>query len=183
MATVALIAGAGLIVTSQIKQGQIAAAQGKLDDKIAQRNKQALTRQAKAERDAAAIEEGRIARKSRIIQARLAVGAAKSGIGLEGASLESLTEAAFQFSLGRNLTLRRGLLRSRELIQRGKIVSAEGRFAKRIGKQKRTAFFTSAAGTALFAGSQLGGGTTQTTSTTLNRSTTNIGQNLPVSAF
>lgn len=130
----------------QIKEGQIAAAQGKLDDKIAQKNQQALNRQAKAERDAASIEEGRIARKSRIIQARLAVGAAKSGIGLAGASLESLTEAAFQFSMDRNLTLRRGLLRSRELIQRGKIISAQGKFAKVIGKQKRTASFIKAGG-------------------------------------
>jgi hypothetical protein len=145
----------------QIKEGQIAAAQGDFAKKVAIRNQQALNRQAKAERDAAAIEEGRIARKSKLVQARLTAGGAKSGISLAGASLESLTDAAFQFSMDRNLTLRRGLLKSRGLIQRGKIIASQGRFAKTVGRAKRTAAFIKAAGSfaSTFDGGPSGGST------------------------
>jgi hypothetical protein len=165
-----------LIGLGQIKEGQIAAAQGKFADKIAQRNQRALERQAKAEVEASKIEEARIARRSKIVQAQLAVGQFKSGIGLAGATIESLTDAAFQFSLDRNLTLRRGLIRSRELIQRGKIIRSEGKFAKVIGKQRRTAAFFKAG--ASFA-SQFGGGTAPTTGTPAS---TNIGTSGSVSS-
>jgi hypothetical protein len=163
MATALLIGGAGLAVAGQIKQGQIAAAQGKFEQKIAARNQQALNRQAKAEIDAAKIDESRISRKAKITQARLQVAGSKSGIGITGATLNALTDAAFQFSLDRNLTLRRGFLRSRELTQRGSILSAQGAFAKVVGRQKRTASFIKAGGTALFAGSQFNFGKTPPT--------------------
>lgn len=139
---------------AQIKEGQIAAAQGKFEQKIAARNQQALNRQAKAEKDAAAIDEQRISRKAKITQARLQVGQSKSGIGLKGATLNALTDAAFQFSLDRNLTLRRGMIRSRELIQRGNILSAQGAFAKVVGKQRRTASFIKAGASFAKAGEQ-----------------------------
>jgi hypothetical protein len=152
-----LLAGAGAVAAGQVQQGRIAKAQGDFAEKVAQRNQQSLERQAKAERDAASIDEERISRRSKIVQARLKVGSAKSNIGLAGASLDALSDAAFQFSLDRNLTLRHGLIRSRELLQRGKILSAEGKFASTVGKAKRTSAFISAAGTVLSAASKFGG--------------------------
>jgi hypothetical protein len=154
------LAGPTLTALGQVKQGQIAAAQGDFEKEIAAKNQQALERQAVAEQEASKVEEGRIARRSRLVQARLAVGQAKSGLGLAGATVDALADAAFQFSFDRNLTLRRGLIKSRELKQRGRIIAAQGRFAKTIGRQKRTAFFMAAAGSAL---SPLGGGSTPST--------------------
>jgi hypothetical protein len=156
MATALLIAGGGLAIAGKIKEGQIAAAQGDLEKEIQGRNQQALNRQADAEKAASKVEESRIARRSKIVQARLAVGVSKSGIGLAGASLEALTDAAFQFSLDRSLTLRAGLIKSRELRQRGGILAAQGRFAKTIGRQRRTSAFFSAAGTGLLTAGTLG---------------------------
>jgi hypothetical protein len=143
--------GGGIQALGQIKQGQIAAAQGDFEKEIQARNQKALNRQADAELAASKIEEERISRRSKITQARLKVGQSKSGIGLAGATINALTDAAFQFSMDRNLTLRRGLIKSRELRQRGAIMAAQGRFAKVVGREKRFAAFLGAAGT--FAGS------------------------------
>jgi hypothetical protein len=162
--TMAIVAGVALQAGGKVQEGQIAAAQGDLDKEIAIRNQQSLERQATAERAASKIEEGRVARKSRLVQARLEAGQAKSGLGLAGATVDALADAAFQFSFDRNLVLRQGLIRSRELQQKGKIIAAGGRFAKTLGRQKRTALFMSAAGSALSAASSFGGGTNPRTS-------------------
>jgi hypothetical protein len=158
--------GGVFTAAAQVKQGQIARAQGQFEEEIQERNQAALERQAAAEKEAASVEESRIARRSKIVQARLSVGQSKSGIGLAGATLSALTDAAFQFSLDRSLTLRAGLLKSRELIQRGKILRAQGKFADAVGRSKRDAFFLGAIGTALGSGpiSQSGPQTTQSTS-------------------
>ncbi len=149
MATAAIIGGGILQAFSQLKQGQIAEAQGKFQKQIAVRNKQALERQAKAERDAAAIEESRISRREKIVKATQRAAFAKSGGDLAGASLNVLADTAFQFSLDRNLTLRRGLFRSRELTARGGIFSAQGAFASTLGKQAKRASFIKAGSTVL----------------------------------
>jgi hypothetical protein len=152
--TLAAIGALG-VAAGKVKEGQIAAAQGDFEKEIAIRNQQSLERQATAERAASKIEEGRVARKSRLVQARLEAGQAKSGLGLAGATVDALADAAFQFSFDRNLVLRQGLIRSRELQQKGKIIAAGGRFAKTLGRQKRTALFMSAAGSAFGAASSL----------------------------
>lgn len=149
MATALLIAGGGLAAFGEIKKGQIAEAQGKLDKRIAVRNAAALARQAKAEQDAAAIEESRIARKEKIVKASQRVAFAKAGGGIEGASLSFLADTAAQFSFERNITLRRGLLRSRELLARGRIITAQGQFAKTLGKATKRASFIKAGGSVL----------------------------------
>ena len=131
----------------QFKEGQIAAAEGDFAKDVALRNQKALERQAKAERDAASIEEGRISRKGRFATASAIAQAGKTGGQLKNASLSALTDIAAQFSIDRNLVLRSRLLKSRELIQRGKIIAAQGRFAKVIGRQRRTAKFIQATGT------------------------------------
>ncbi len=156
MATALLIAGAGLLAVGQIKQGQVAAAQGKFAKQIALRNQAALERQAKAEQDVARIEERRVARKEKIIKAGQRTIVGKSGIGLAGATLSALTDTAFQFSLDRNLALRRGLFRARELVARGGILAAGGTFAKTVGRQQRTASFISAGGSVLTAAGTAG---------------------------
>lgn len=140
-AQTAMVAGGGLMAASAIQQGRIAAARGSFEKKLALRNQAALERQAKAEMEAARLEEKREARREKIAKAMQRAVVAKSGIGLAGATLSILADTAFQFSLSRNLILRRGLLRGRELTERGAITAASGRFASTIGRQERTASY------------------------------------------
>ncbi len=142
------------------KEGQIAAAQGRFDEQIALRdreialrNQKTLERQAKAEIAASRIEESRISRKGRFEVAAAIAQAGKSGGQLKNASLSALTDIVAQFFIDKNLALRRGLIRSRELKQRGVIIAAQGeitaakgRFARTIGRQRRTAKFIQAGG-------------------------------------
>lgn len=146
----AAIIGAGALQAfGAIKEGQIAEAQGKFAKDIAIRNQQALERQAKAERAAASIEESRVARKEKIVKAQQRAIIGKSGVGLAGATLSLLADTAFQFSLERNLILRRGLIRGRELRERGRIELAKGRFARTLGIEAKRLSFVKAGGSIL----------------------------------
>jgi hypothetical protein len=137
-----LIAGGGMMAAGAIQEGRIARAQGRFEQQIALRNQQALERQAKAEMEAAGIEEARVARQEKIAKARQRAVIGKSGIGLAGATLSVLTDTAFQFAMERNLILRRGMVRARELRERGQITAAQGRWAKRMGTQaERLSYF------------------------------------------
>lgn len=120
-----------------IREGQIAEAQGEFAKQIAIRNQQALERQAIAERQASEIEESRIARREKIFKARQRAVVGKTGVGIAGATLSALADTAFQFSLERNLALRRGLLRGMELRERGAIELAKGRFAFGLGREAK----------------------------------------------
>ncbi len=151
LAAAAIIAGGGFQAFAAIKEGQIAETQGKFEKQIALRNQQALERQAKAEIEASQIEESRVARREKIIKATQRATLAKSGVGLAGATLSVLAETAFQFSLERNLILRRGLIRGRELRERGRIIAAQGRFARTVGRQARRFSFIKAGGSILSA--------------------------------
>ena len=142
--TAAGTAAVGLAGASSIQQGRVASAQGKFAKDIAIRNQESLERQAHAERDAARIEEKRVSRRGKIVMAAQRAVIGKSGIGLAGATLSVLADTAAQFSLDRNLVLRRGLLRGRELRQRGRIGLAEGRFAKTLGTQTKRLSFVKA---------------------------------------
>lgn len=142
----ALIAGGGLQAFAAIKEGQIADVQGRFAKKIAVRNQKALERQAKAERGAASVEEARISRRQKIVQARQRARIGKQATGLAGATLSALADAAFQFSMERNLALRRGFIRARELKERGRIIHAQGLWARTLGMQaKRLSFIKASA--------------------------------------
>ena len=147
--TIAILAGGGLIAGSQVQEGRIAKAQGSFANKIALRNQQALEKQAKAEMEASRLEERRIARKQKFLEARQIASMGKSGIGLAGASLEDLTDTAFQFSLDRNLTLRTGMIRAGQLRERGKIMAAEGKWSKAMGRQTQRLSYVKAGATIL----------------------------------
>lgn len=144
MATIALLAAGGLMAAGQIQQGRIAEAQGKFAKEIAVRNRQALERQAKAEREATAVEESRIARREKIVKGRQRAVIGKTGVGVAGATLSALADTAAQFSIGRNLALRRGLIRGRELRERGRIQLAKGRFAFGLGRAAKRLSFVKA---------------------------------------
>lgn len=152
-----IIAGGLLMAAGQIQEGRIAEAQGKFEKKIALRNQKSLERQAKAEIEAAGVEETRVARREKIFRARQRAGMAKGGIGLAGASLSFLTDTAFQFSMERNLVLRRGIVRGRELRERGKIIAAQGRWAKTLGTQVKRSSYVKASASILGAVGAAGG--------------------------
>lgn len=150
--TISLIllgAGTGLQAFAAIKQGQIAEAQGKFEKKLSIRNQQSLERQAKAEEAASRIEETRLARKEKIVKAQQRAVIGKTGIGLAGSTTSVLTDTAVQFFIARNLTLRGGLIRSRELRERGRIEVAKGRWAKTLGIEAKKISYISAGGSVL----------------------------------
>lgn len=135
--TLMLLAGGGLQAASAIQEGRVAKAQGDFAEKIAQRNQQALERQAKAEMEAAGVEESRIARQEKIAKGKARAAVGKSGVGLAGSTLAALTDIAYQFSMERSLTLRRGMVRGRELRERGRIIAAQGEWANIMGVQAK----------------------------------------------
>ena len=147
--TIALITGGGLTAFGAIKEGQIADVRGRFAKKIARRNQLSLERQAKAEKEAAAVEETRVARRQKIVQARQIARIGKQATGLAGATLAALSDTAFQFSMERNLTLRRGFIRARELKERGRIVMAQGRWARTLGAQAKRLSYVKASASIL----------------------------------
>lgn len=174
MAPAAILIAGGLTAASQIQEGRIAKAQGSFAKKIALRNQESLNRQAKAEEAASRLEESRIARKQKIFQARQLARIGKQGTGLAGATLAALVDTATQFSIERNLALRRGVFRAGALRERGVIIAAQGRWAKTLGKQaqrlsyiKATGSLLSAAGLARAVGG-LGAGTSTGTTATVS---------------
>ena len=144
LANTLLTVGVGFGVAGTIQQGRIAKAQGSFQEKMALRNQQALERQGRAEQAAAQLEERRVARREKIVKAAQRATVGKSGIGLAGATLSVLADTAFQFSLERNLVLRRGLLAKQGLFKRGAITAAGGRFAKTTGLAESRASFVKA---------------------------------------
>lgn len=208
LAVTAIIAGGVLKAYSALAEGKIAYAQGQFAKQIGQRNleaarvnkrnieaaseanQRALDRQAKSEREVAALEEERAARKEKLVKAAQRAASGKSGVGLAGASLSALTDTAFQFSLERNLILRAGLIRFTELrfrgrmelykgkvlgareLFRGQLSYAQGKWQAELGIQARKLSYVNAAasilgsaGTASLLGSMNPPGTTTTAST------------------
>ena len=161
MAPAAILIAGGLAAASAIQEGRIAKAQGSFEKKIALRNQESLNRQAKAEEAASRLEERRIARKQKIFQARQLARIGKQGTGLAGATLAALVDTATQFSIDRNLALRRGVFRAGALRERGEIIAAQGRWAKVLGKQAQRLSYVKATGSLLMAAgfaSSVGGG-------------------------
>ncbi len=130
-----IIGGGFLQAAAQIQEGRIAKAQGSFAKKIALRNQESLNRQAEAEKAASRLKEERIAKKQKIFQARQLARIGKGGAGLAGATLAALVDTASQFSIERNLALRRGVFRAGALRERGAIIAAQGRWAKTLGTQ------------------------------------------------
>ena len=153
--TLILLAG-GLQAASQIQEGKIAKAQGSFEKKIALRNQESLNRQAKAEEAASRVEERRIAKRQKIFQGRQLARIGKGGAGLAGATLAALVDTATQFSIDRNLALRRGVFRAGALRERGVIIAAQGRWAKVLGKQAQRLSYIKATGSLLSAAGAAG---------------------------
>jgi hypothetical protein len=122
-----------------VKEGQIAEAQGKFAKDVSIKNNEALVRQAKAEREASKVKEARVSRQAKITKASQRAALGKSGGGAAGATLSLLADTASQFSIDRNLILRSGLIKSRELTQRGQILLSQGRFARSQGLASKRA--------------------------------------------
>ena len=137
-----------------ISEGRAAEKQGEFAKQIALRNQRALERQAVAEKEAAAVKESRVARQEKIVKAAQIAQFGKTGGQIAGASLSFLADTARQFSIERNLALRTGLIRGRELRERGQIQLAKGRFARTLGKQAKRLSFIKAGGTVLLAASK-----------------------------
>ena len=156
MATAAVIIASTMMAASAIQEGEIAEAQGKFAEKIGLQNQRALERQAKAEREAATLEETRAARKGKIVSARQRARMGKTGVGLAGASLEFLADTAFQFSMERNLILRRGLIRGQELRWMGRMEQVKGKWAKRLGTQAKRLSYVKAGASILGSVGQAG---------------------------
>jgi len=136
-ATLLLAAGAGLKVAATIKQGQIAAAHGKFQQQIAERNAAAMRRKAKATQEASFIREQRLSRKQKMLQAAQRAAIGKSGISPAGATLSVLADTAYQYALDRNLILRRGLFGAQTLSEAAQIELAKGKWARTLGLQKK----------------------------------------------
>jgi len=136
----AIAMGAGTVMTaiSHISAGKVAESQGKAREDIALYNQRQLDRTADARLDEARFDDFRIARRARIA---LGSSIAKAGASGVAASEVSLADTAYQYAIDRNLTMRRGLIGSRELKQQGRIMAAEGTYAHAIGRaQKRAAY-------------------------------------------
>lgn len=149
MAPAAILITGGLTAASQIQQGRIAKAQGQFAEQISLRNQAALERQAKAEKSASFMEEERVARREKIFRAAQRARIGKQGTGLAGATLAALVDTAAQFSIERNLALRRGFVRGRELVARGHIIAAQGRWANVLGTQAKRLSYVQATGSIL----------------------------------
>jgi hypothetical protein len=103
-----------------------------------------LEAQGEAAVKAREIEEKRIARQQKIVEAASLAQSSKSGLGLSGASAQVLIDQAFQFSLDRNTRLRTGILEQEQLRERGFMHLASGQFAKDVGKSQKQASYVSA---------------------------------------
>jgi len=152
MSTLLLLAGGGMMAASQIAEGRAAEKQGKFAKQIARRNQQALERQAKAEREAASVEERQIARREKIVKGQQIAAAGKSGGQIAGATFNVLADTARQFSLSRNFALRAGLFKSQELKERGGIIMAQGQRARSVGAFQKRQSFIKAGSTLLMTG-------------------------------
>ncbi|KKN12020.1 hypothetical protein LCGC14_1020680 [marine sediment metagenome] len=148
------LAAGGLQAAAQIQEGRIAKAQGSFANKIALRNQESLNRQAEAEKSASRLQEKRIARKQKIVQGRQLAKIGKGGAGLIDATLSALIDTATQFSIERNLALRRGVFMAGALRERGAIIAAQGRWAKTLGKQAARLSYVKA-GASLLAGAAI----------------------------
>jgi hypothetical protein len=80
----------------------------------------------------------------------------KAGTGLADATLAALVDTAFQFSIERNLALRRGVFRAGALRERGIIIAAQGRWAKALGRQAQRLSYVKAGGSILAAAGTAG---------------------------
>lgn len=149
MATAALVAGTALMAGGQIRQGQLAAAQGEASNEIAKLNAANLERQATARREAATLEDQRQIRK-----ANMALGTQIARGGASGvvSDVDFLADTAFQFAMDRNLMLRQSLVESQGLLGQAAMTRAEGKFAKQVGKSQRNTAYMKAGGSILAGG-------------------------------
>jgi len=148
MATAALIAGTVLSAGSAIQEGQVADAQGRASNDIAKLNAANKEREAASVMDATILGDSRQVRRS-----DMALGSqiAQAGANNTASDVDVLADTAFQFAMDRNLMLRQGLIQSQELLGQAGLLRAQGEFASKVGKSKKT-FSYAKAGASILAG-------------------------------
>lgn len=157
MAVAAILVGSALMAYGQIREGQMAAAEGKMKRKISDYNAEQLRRQAIIKREAAALEESRITREEKSFLGKKIAKMAMGGMSVNDvSSLEVLSDDVYQFSMDRNLVLRNGLYESISLGQQAKIQNITGRFYEKAGKYARNVSYIKA-GSTLLSGVYLAG--------------------------
>lgn len=127
------ISAAALMAAGQIQDGRVAAAQGKIQERLHDYNarisdynarvnrmnaavaEESGRRKARSILEAAKLEEGRVSRKEKAFKAMQRAKFAKSGVSLsEGSPLDVMADTSYEFMQDRLLTLRSGFLQSRE---------------------------------------------------------------------
>jgi len=173
MSTTLVTSAAALSAASAIKQGQIAEAQGRFQEKIAERNAAALRRQAKARQEASFIEEQRLSKRQKLIQSAQRAAIGKSGVSIAGSTLSVLADTAYQFALDRNLILRQGLFDAQSFSEAAQLELARGKWAKTLGLQAKRASYIKAGSSILGSigkNNLFSSGTTTTTTTSATTS-------------
>jgi len=148
IAPLLLLGSTALSATSSVMAGQQAKAAGQAQKDIAEYNARQLDRQAQARGEAAALEDTRIARQSRIaLGAQIAQGG-KSGT---VSDVDALADTAYQFAMDRNLSMRQGLVESQGLRGQADMQRSQGQYAYDLGKRKRDGSYVKA-GASILAG-------------------------------
>lgn len=142
------IAAISLTAASAYQGAQVAKAQGKSDERIAEYNAQLAERHAKARLEASKIESSRLSRQQRIFEASNRARAAKSGISLSESpsAIEVLADTAYQFHLDRNLILNQGMQDYIQGQNQASLLRAEGAFAREQGQAQAFGSYLSGAG-------------------------------------
>jgi hypothetical protein len=132
--TIGLIVAGSIATVSTVQQGQQAKAQGKFQEKIAQRNAQLAERQAEEQRTAAAAEAIRLERQGKALKSRQRTAIAKSGVALRGSPLSVIVDTAQNLEADRLTLLREGVIRAGTSKAQAGIFRAEGSAAKSRGR-------------------------------------------------
>lgn len=142
------IAAISLTAASAYQGAQVAKAQAKSDERIAEYNAQLAERQARANLEASRIESGRISRQQKIVEAANRARAAKSGISLSESpsAVDVIADTAYQFHLDRNYVLNQGMRDYINQTSQASLLRAEGAFAKEQGKAQAFGSYLSGAG-------------------------------------
>ena len=151
-----LIAGGTVATVSAIQQGRAAEAQGRTQEKIAQRNADIALKQAEEEKQAAAAQAIAQERRGRALIGEQRAKFAKSGVELRGSPLSVLVETAEELEADRLSILRTGSIAAGRNIARAGIFRAQGSAAKARGTAAKRASVLSAVGTGLSTAASVG---------------------------
>ncbi len=168
-AVIPLLIAAGTVATvSAIQQGRAAEAQGRTQEKIAQRNADIALKQAEEEKQAAAAQAIAQERRGRALIGEQRAKFAKSGVELRGSPLSVLVETAEELEADRLSILRTGSIAAGRNIAQAGIFRAQGSAAKASGTATKRASVLSAVGTGLSTAASVGFVSSRTGTTNKN---------------